>query len=73
MSTVLLDAPMAKTRKPKTEQPTRKDSPIRIDEDALAVARIVAAYRKLHISTYISQIVREVATRDHREEVSKVK
>ena len=49
----------------------RKDSPVRIDDDALDVARIVAAYRKIPLGRYVSEVLKAVAPKDLEREQAK--
>lgn len=45
----------------------RRDVPTRIHEDALFVARIAAAYKRMSLVEYISEALRVAADRDIRE------
>jgi hypothetical protein len=55
------------------KSPPRKNAAVRIDQDAVDLANIVAAYRKMTLTEYVSQVVRAQATRDHDEEIARSK
>jgi hypothetical protein len=62
---------MGRKKKQPEEQPRRNDVPARIDSDVLEDVRLVATFRKISISEYLSDIVRPIAKRDLEAELAR--
>lgn len=59
--------PMARRKAPPPS------APVRVDQDVIDLCNIVAAYRRVTLTAYVSQVLREQARKDHEEEVAKLK
>jgi hypothetical protein len=62
---------MGRPKKQPDDQPKRNDVPARIDADVLEDVRLIATFRKISISEYLSDVVRPVAKRDLEAELAR--
>lgn len=57
----------------RSDEPKRKDVPVKMDSDVVRLAKIVAAYKDKSLAAYLSDLVRPIVERELEQEQEKTR